>query len=126
MSRTKNLIKALTKQEIEAKEFGFTWDNIDQILDQIVSECEEVKQAWLKNDQNNLKEEIGDTLNAALSLGWFCDIDPLEALENSYLKIEKRLKTMKSLMKEDGLADLKSESFEKKIFYWEKAKKIVT
>ena len=68
------LFKRIEEQELTAKQYGFYWERIDQLLDQIKSECEEVEESWKKNDRAHLQEEVGDLLNAAVSLAIFCNL----------------------------------------------------
>lgn len=40
-----SIFKKIEEQEKESKDFGFYWENIDQLLEQILSECAEIKDA---------------------------------------------------------------------------------
>ena len=78
-----NLFKRVEDQETAARQFGFYWERIEQLIEQIQSECAEIKEAFQKEDETHLEEEIGDLLQAAISLAMFCRIDPQEALLKS-------------------------------------------
>lgn len=54
-----------------AKEFGFYWENFSQLIEQIQSECVEIQEAWDKKDIDHLQEEVGDLIQAAISLSIF-------------------------------------------------------
>lgn len=121
-----NVIEDIIHQEKIANDIGFTWENIDQVIEQIKSECEEVKQAWLKCDNENLREETGDLVNAALSLIIFCGFDPIEVLDQNNKKFQKRFEAVVALAKEDGLDTFKGQPINVLLSYWEKAKKIAS
>lgn len=108
--------------ELESKEFGFYWENIGQIIEQITSECHEIIEANKANDRSHLQEEIGDLLHAAISLTVYCGFDPYETLDKSVSKFEKRYLSVVEKAKSDGRATLKGESFETLMAYWKAAK----
>jgi uncharacterized protein YabN with tetrapyrrole methylase and pyrophosphatase domain len=117
-----SIFKKIEEQEKESKDFGFYWENIDQLLEQILSECAEIKDAWLKGDRHHLKEEIGDLLNAAVSLAIFCEFDAKETLRQSSDKYERRFRRLIELVKQDGLPDLRGKPIEELLNYWKLAK----
>ncbi|MBA3721443.1 MAG: hypothetical protein H0W88_03480 [Parachlamydiaceae bacterium] len=67
-SKDNCLLKLVEEQEISARKFGFYWEHIDQLIEQIQSECLEVQDAWKKNDRAHLQEEIGDLYHARVGL----------------------------------------------------------
>lgn len=117
-----NLFKQIELQERAAKEFGFYWEKIDQILDQVKSECDEVLAAWEKTDRSHLEEEVGDLLQAAISLAVFCDLDAEAVLKASIEKFQKRYDDVVKFAKEDGLEHLQNQSFDRLMDYWNRAK----
>ncbi len=121
-----NVIEVIVQQEKIANDFGFCWENIDQVLEQIKSECNEVKFAWLKGDKANLEEEIGDLINATLSLTVFCELDPVEVLSQNNKKFQERFDTVVALAKKDGLETLKGQPLTVLLSYWEKAKQMTS
>ena len=119
-----DVIETIIQQEKIANDFGFCWEDIDQVLDQIKSECNEVKLAWLRGDKENLAEEIGDLINATLSLTIFCDFDPIDLIEKNNKKFQARFNTVVALAKKDGLDTLKGQPLVVLLSYWEKAKQL--
>lgn len=119
------LLDKITLLEKISKEFGFYWENTEQLFNQIYSECQEIKEALSKNDQENLKEEIGDFIHAAISLCIFCNITPEESLISSVRKYELRLKALMEEAQADGYVDLKGQDTELLLKYWRKAKQKV-
>ena len=126
-STTKNSIfSKIADQEKIALEFGFYWNNIQQLLEQIKSECEEVKEAYIKNDITHLKEEVGDLISATISLSIFLDIDPETVLQQYIIKFQKRYNQLVQLVKQDGLTNLKNQPMEVLLAYWDRSKKLCT
>jgi len=118
----KALFKWVEAQEAEAKSFGFYWESLDQLIDQIQSECAEIKEAYQNNNRPHLQEEVGDLLNAAASLAIFCGVDPHNTLHQSCEKFQKRYDAVVSLVKKDGLSDLQNQPFDRLMHYWKLAK----
>ena len=123
-----NLMK-LISLENEAQEFGFKWDNPEQILEQIASECNEIK-AQLCISQSpetdkDLQMEIGDLLHAAFSLAIFCKMDPAKTINNAIEKFDRRFNAVKMLAKEADFVNLQMHSFKELMEFWDKAKKLV-
>jgi len=64
-----NSLQQLILLEHEAREFGFDWPNIGMILDQAISECDEIKDALAQDEPDHrIQEEIGDLLHTAVSM----------------------------------------------------------
>lgn len=124
-SSTFDLLSKIKEQEKLSLDFGFYWESIEQLFEQIRSECDEVQEAWQKGDLKHLQEEIGDIINATISLAIFCKIDPFTALEKSAEKYQNRFDQVVSLTQNDKLKNLKGQSMEVLLSYWKKAKKIV-
>jgi uncharacterized protein YabN with tetrapyrrole methylase and pyrophosphatase domain len=116
------LMNKVQQQELKAKDFGFYWENIHQLIEQIESECREVEEAWSNQDSIHLQEELGDLIHAALSLAVFCQVDLQETLQRSIQKFDKRYQAVVQLAKEKGLENLHGHSFEDLLGYWRKAK----
>lgn len=116
------LFKRVEEQEIVARKFGFYWEHLDQLIEQIRNECIEIQEAWQKNDSSHLKEEVGDLLLAAISLSVFCNLDPHDTLLKSIEKFQKRYDTVVKLAQEDGHNDLHQQPFEVLMRYWNQAK----
>ena len=118
-----DLLEKIVAVEKRADDFGFSWETLEQILDQIKSECREVQEASLSNNQKHLQEEIGDLIYAAISLSIFCDFDPRKTLHESIQKFEKRFQTMVEIAKSDGLDSFKGLPLTTLLAYWERAKR---
>ncbi|MBS3905010.1 MAG: hypothetical protein KGZ39_06765 [Simkania sp.] len=119
------LLKQVEIQEISARNFGFYWEHFDQLIEQIRSECVEVQDAWKKNNRKHLQEEVGDLIQAAVSLAVFCDLDPYETLRKSIEKFQKRYDTVVKLVQDDGHDSLCKQPFEVLMSYWNRAKQSI-
>lgn len=117
------LFKQIENQELAAKDFGFYWETFSQLMEQVQSECLEVKEAWDKKDRGHLQEELGDLIQAAISLTVFCKLDPRETLLKSIEKFQKRYDLVVQLAKSEGHKNLHQQPFELLTNYWKQAKK---
>lgn len=114
----------LIELEINAEDFGLTWPDALTILQQIESECREIREqlAEEKHDDALLSAEIGDLMHAVMSLSWFCGFDSHQVLTQSCDKFSNRLQMMKTIAKEQGLTHLQDKSFSEVMFNWKLAK----
>lgn len=117
------LLEKIEKQEINAKNFGFYWETIDQLIEQIISECHEIQEAHESKNRSHLQEEIGDLMQAAISLAVFCKFDPYETLSKSIDKFQKRYDALVEITHRDGLVNLHNKDFDVLNHYWKMAKK---
>ena len=116
------LLKQVEKQELTAKEFGFYWENFSQLIEQIENECMEVQEAWDREDVDHLQEEVGDLIQAAISLAVFCKLDPHETLSKSIDKFQRRYDVVVQLARSEGHESLHKQSVETLMDYWKRAK----
>jgi uncharacterized protein YabN with tetrapyrrole methylase and pyrophosphatase domain len=116
------LLKQVEKQEIEAKKFGFYWENLLQLIEQIQSECYEIQKASDNQNSQHLQEEVGDLIQAAISLAVFCKLDPHETLLKSIEKFQRRYNAVVQMAQNDGYDSLHGQPFEVLINYWNRAK----
>ena len=113
--KTKNLTNIASKN-------GFEWPNRKVCFEKVEEELLELKMALLKNDKNNIKEEIGDILFTLHSFAQLSKLDMLDCLDQANNKFEKRFKILKKYADLENI-DLKFVSSEIKEKLWEKAKK---
>lgn len=122
-----DILEKVEHLEHIADKFGFRWENTTQIMEQIQSECEEIKE-HLRPGYSNVEElqnEIGDLLHAVFSLCVFCELNPKETLEKTLNKFERRLNAVKTISYEKGLSNLEGLSFEELMQIWRQAKALV-
>ena len=116
------LLKLVERQEFEAQKFGFYWENFHQLIEQIQSECIEVQDAWQQENLPHLQEEIGDLIQAAISLAVFCKLDPQDTLLKSIKKFQQRYDLVVQMAQNDGYENLHKQPFEILMDYWNRAK----
>lgn len=118
------MLEKILQLENDADEFGFRWENTAQIMQKIHSECVEIQEHLDQPSYNHqaLQDEIGDLLHAVFSLTVFCKFEPLDTLQKTLSKFERRLNAVKELVHADGLSDLNGRSFDELMCYWTKAK----
>lgn len=123
------LLDKISALEEEASQFGFKWQNTDQIMNQIYSECDEIKEHLDPNlskaNQTALQDEIGDLLHAVFSLCIFCKLNPRITLGQSLTKFERRLRAVKLIAEERELINLEGLPFDELMRIWDKAKELV-
>lgn len=121
-----DILDKVYKLEKDAEDFGFSWENPGQILQQITSECQEVQEhidAGQAFEQNSdLQEEVGDLIHAAFSLCVFCGYDIRETINISLDKFEQRMLMVRKIAAEHGVANLTGCDFAELMQYWDEAK----
>ncbi len=113
----------LIKLEKDARDFGFEWPDIDMIIDQSISEAEEVREAAREKDKAHTQEEIGDLLHTAISLCRFAGYDVKDTLAKTADKFEKRMNALKDVARERGFSSLQGQSTDFMMGLWSEAKK---
>lgn len=107
-----------------ATDYGFTWEHPLQLMDQLLSECEEVKEVIHDpNQREHLEEELGDLMFTAIALCVFCQFDPNPTLAKSLDKFEKRFNALKSIAAKEGFTTLRNQPMEVLQSLWNKAKR---
>ena len=114
---------SITEQLItEANNKGFTWPNSKSCFKKVEEEFLELKNAVKLNNENNIKEEIGDLL---FTLHCYANINKFnydKILYNANIKFEKRYNKLLEIAKSKNLDFLKCSS-EVKEKLWKEAKK---
>ncbi len=119
------LFEKILKLEKEAAEFGFRWESVEQIMQQIKSECGEINEHLMDDIVHNpaaLQDEIGDLLHAVFSLCVFCQFDPETTLQNTLEKFARRLQAVKVITQEKQRDNLQGQPFTELMAIWNQAK----
>jgi uncharacterized protein YabN with tetrapyrrole methylase and pyrophosphatase domain len=123
IERAGKALSDLLALEKQAHDLGFIWPHLDMILDQAISECQEIKEAVSKGyPAEKIQEEIGDLLHAAVSLCYFAGYDLEETLSKNVQKFSARLLALKDIMQDSGLKTLEGQPIEFMLALWDKAK----
>lgn len=113
-------LSSAEKVQKEAATVGFDFPDAAAAVYKIREEADEIKAAVEINNQEELKEEIGDLLFAVLNVSRLSGIDAETCLRSSTEKFVKRFCRVEALVEEDGgfagktLAELDK--------YWDKIK----
>lgn len=107
-----------------SQQLDFDWDHPKWVLKKVKEEYTEVKDAFLKSDMVNLKEEIGDLLFAIVQFARHNQIDAEEALSLANQKFIDRLTVVFAIC-EENKKDYFKTSFKEKDKLWKLAKKRV-
>jgi len=95
------LLRARRVQE-KAANVGFDWKILQPVLDKLDEEIKELKEAILKNNHNNIKDELGDTFFSLVNLSRFLKINPEEAIKSTISKFEKRFMKVENEIEKAG------------------------
>ena len=97
-----SLIRA-EKVQNKAKACGFDWDDTEGARKKVFEELEEIKNAEASKNQQEIEEEYGDFLFAAVNMGRFLKVDPEMSLKAATDKFINRFSKMEKLSKEKNL-----------------------
>ena len=85
------------KLQKRAARVGFDWPNLDGVLDKIVEEAQEVREAVESGSDNDaIEDEIGDLLFALTNLARKIGVDPEVALRRTNDKFTRRFKSVEA------------------------------
>ncbi len=99
---------------------GFDWENIDGVIDKLVEEVKELKQA---ESQEQKEWEFGDLLFTLANIARRTGIDAEAALRKANQRFYRRFSCMETLCRERGVK-FSELSFNEQNVLWEEAKKI--
>lgn len=108
------------KVQKKAKKAGFDWDEVSGALDKLSEEIAELKQAVAEN--NNVTEEFGDLLFAAVNVSRFLHVDPEDALNAASDKFIGRFARVEALATAQG-KDMKDMTLAELDKLWDEAKR---
>lgn len=117
-------IEKLISLEKEARGFGFDWPDHEMVIDQAISESEEVRNAINQGEsQERIKEEVGDLIHTAISVCMFLGFTVEETTDIVADKFAKRFGHVKNIANEQGFENLKGQTTEKLVEIWNEAKR---
>lgn len=104
-----------------AAKAGFEWEKTEDVLDKLIEEAHEMKQAIRNNDIANMKEELGDLFFVLVNLGRHLGIDCEDAAREANYKFERRFKGMEAEIahRNEKMAALTPQAWEN---YWQSQK----
>jgi MazG family protein len=104
-----------------ASRIGFDWDDVEGVIAKLQEELSELGAARTARSSEQIEDELGDVLFAAVNLARFLKVDPEIALKRTNAKFTSRFKEMERLARASGrtLADVPRSEME---LLWERAK----
>lgn len=119
-----NSLPAINKaQRIQDKvrAVGFDWDNKEQVMDKVMEEIGELKEAVELGDENAIELEFGDVMFAMINYSRFINVDSERALEKTNQKFMQRFRWMEQYANEQKL-DMHTMNLEQLDEIWNLAK----
>jgi XTP/dITP diphosphohydrolase/tetrapyrrole methylase family protein/MazG family protein len=104
------------KLQTKAAKVGFDWKDEVGAFEKLEEELKEMKEAYEKNNRENLKEELGDLVFTLVNIARKLDIDIVDATMGTNKKFETRFKYV------EKNCDLKNTTLDKMEELWEEAK----
>ncbi len=109
------------KLQQKAAHVGFDWKDAAPILDKIVEEIGELREAMAADDEASIKDEFGDVLFALVNFGRHLGIDAEDALRGTNQKFRRRFHRVEDALRDEGVA-LGDAGLERMEALWQKAK----
>ncbi|WP_319532128.1 nucleoside triphosphate pyrophosphohydrolase [uncultured Cohaesibacter sp.] len=116
---------AAVKLQKQASKVGFDWNDPLLVLDKIAEEIEEVREEIKRGTEENeqaIKEEIGDLLFAVANLARHAHVDPDEALTSANQKFRDRFGYIEQQLTRQG-SSLDAATLDDMEALWQQAKK---
>ena len=104
-----------------ASRIGFDWADVEGVIAKLQEELSELSAARTLQSSQQIEDELGDVLFAAVNLARFLKVDPEIALKRTNAKFTSRFREMERLARASGraLADVPRSEME---LLWERAK----
>jgi len=115
------LLQAQRLQE-KAATVGFDWPEIEPVIDKVMEELQELKEAIKNQNQQEKEDELGDVLFALVNLGRFLNVTAEDALRKTNQKFLRRFQHIEEQYGGDPKA-MKQATLEELDQHWEQAKK---
>ena len=102
-----------------AVRMGFEWENLEGVIDKVIEEIREIKEA---RDRDEKSQELGDLLFTLVNYARWQGIDPEVALREANNKFYRRFTRMEELCHQRGV-DFGTLSFQEMDDLWEEVKR---
>ena len=123
-SLPKNLSSLLLAYQLTERvsKLGFDWPNLSGVLEKLDEETKEFREALSLQNQNKIREEIGDLLFVLVNIARVLRINPEEALKKTVKKFNRRFQYIEKSLQQNGKSLHQSNLIEMDLL-WEEAKK---
>ncbi len=109
------------KLQKRAARVGFDWPEIEPVIAKLKEEVAELESALREGDQQQISNELGDVLFAAVNLARHASVEPELALRSANQRFEDRFKWIESTLSSRGKT-LSETNLEELDLLWDKAK----
>ena len=100
---------------------GFDWDNIDDVFGKLHEEIDEVKEAIARNNETDIRDELGDLLFSVVNVSRFLGHNPEELLNQNCKKFVRRFQIVEEKVHATG-RDFKAFTLAELDTFWDEAK----
>jgi tetrapyrrole methylase family protein / MazG family protein len=112
------------KMQRRVARVGFDWTDVKPVLEKVVEEFNEFKEALAGGNHEHAEEELGDIMFALVNVGRHYDICAEDALRATTHKFARRFRYIEDRFAESG-QDIHKATLEQMDKYWEESKNIV-
>jgi len=112
------------KIQDRAAQHGFDWPDVPPVIDKVLEELAEVKEAWESGDQAHIQEEIGDLLLVVVNLARHLNVNAEVALKASTKKFSRRFNYIEEQVAASGRV-LKDCQLDELDGFWNQAKQVL-
>ena len=102
VARTLPALWRAEKLQKKAARAGFDWPDVHDALDKIEEEARELREGIDAGDRDNMIEEVGDLIFAAVDAARMCGIDPEEAVHRTCEKSIRRMTYVEQAAAREG------------------------
>jgi len=119
----KTPLNTLIRIDKKSRSFGLYWNNYEEILNQIKSEYQEVREALIMYPEHT-EEEIGDLLHSLISLCVFLDLNVDKIILQAIKKYNDRMSILEDILSTKfNLTNLHNKPTAFRTRVWKMAKK---
>ena len=118
-----SLLRAVRVTE-KASRVGFDWSYAEEVLDKVIEEANELKQALKYRKQDEVEAELGDLLFSLANFGRHIQVDAEDALQKTINRFTRRFEWVETALIEADIP-IGEASLEHLNTLWEQAKKSV-
>ncbi len=90
------------KIQDRAASHGFDWPTVEPVFAKVLEELDEVKEAWISEDQPHIEEEVGDLLLVVVNLARHLKVNPERALKQATNKFSRRFHYIEKQVSDSG------------------------
>ena len=107
----------------KASRVGFDWPELSGLREKFLEEFQELEEAVASDDDDRVREEVGDLVFVALNVARYLEVDPETALKGANKKFLQRFQGMERTLKAKGRA-LKEVSLDEMEQVWQEQKSV--